>query len=395
MNLEFSRKLNSFEAGIFAILNEKKEKLVQEGRTVYNFSVGTPDFKPEVHIMKALEEAARKPENYKYALVDLPELLDAVSSFYKQRFGVMLRREEIMSLYGSQEGMAHLALALCDPGDIVLVPNPGYPIFSIGPMIGGCEIVGYPLYEENQFLPKLEDIDKEVARKAKFMVVSYPANPVSVTAPDCFYEELIAFAKENNIMILHDNAYSDIVYGGMQGKSFLSFEGAMEVGIEFYSLSKSYNLTGARISFAIGNEEIIRHFRQLRSQIDYGIFLPVQYAAIAALTGPQDAVKRQCALYEKRNKVLCSGLREIGWDIIESTGTMFVWAKLPKGYTNSEEFVIELMEKTGVIVVSGSSFGTLGEGYVRFALVLEEEKIQEAIIAIKNAKIIKNNVTTK
>ena len=227
----------------------------------------------------------------------------------------------------------------------------------------------YPLLEENNFLPILSKIPEDVAKQAKYMVVSYPANPICRTAPESFYRELIAFAKKYNIIILHDNAYSDIVYGGRKGGSFLQYEGAKEVGIEFYSLSKSFNYTGARMSFAVGNREIVQKFRALRTQFDYGTFLPVQYGAAAALNGPFDGVEKQCQLYEERNHVLCGGLREIGWNVPDSEGTMFVWAPLPEGYTNSEEFCVELMERSGVICVPGSSFGSLGEGYVRMALV--------------------------
>ena len=211
------------------------------------------------------------------------------------------------------------------------------------------------------------------------MIVSYPLNPVCVCAPDAFYPELIAFAKKNNIVILHDNAYSDIIFTRKQGKSFLAFEGAKEVGVEFYSLSKSYNLTGARISFVVGNKEIVEKFRLLRSQIDYGIFLPVQYAAIVALTGPDDFVEQQREEYEARNKALCGGLRKIGWNVPDSQGTMFVWAKIPQGYESSADFCMKLMEKTGVIVTPGSAFGSEGEGYVRMALVINEQKIQEML----------------
>lgn len=384
MNLNFSKKTAMFPEGIFAVLNARKEQLEREGRKIYNLSVGTPDFPPAPHVMEAVSEAAKDPQNYKYALTDRPFLIKAVQEFYEERFGVKLDQNEIMSMNGSQEGMAHISWALCDPGDVVLVPNPGYPIFGIGPMLCDAKVETYPLCPENGFLPKLDEIPEETARKAKFMLVSYPLNPVCVTAPDSFYQELIAFAKKHEIMILHDNAYSDIIYGGREGKSFLSFEGAKEVGIEFYSLSKSYNLTGARISFAVGNAEIIEKFRGIRTQIDYGVFLPIQYGAAAALTGPKDAVKAQCAEYEARNKALCQGLRSIGWEVPDSQGTMFAWAPLPKPYTNSEQFVMDLMEKAGVICVPGSSFGSLGEGYVRFALVYpaeEMEKIVQAILA--------------
>ncbi len=389
MEHTFSDKAQSMEAGIFAVLNDRKNELLAQGRTVYNLSVGTPDFLPAQHIMDAVSEAAKDPKNYRYALEELPALIKAVQSFYEGRFGVQLQSEEIMELYGSQEGMAHIAWALCNPKDLVLVPNPGYPIFSIGPRLCDAEVWEYPLYPKNNFLLNFDDIPEEVAKRAKFMVVNYPGNPTCRVAPDSFYRELIDFAKKYQIIVLHDNAYSDIVFGGKKGGSFLSFEGAKDVGIEFYSLSKTFNYTGARASFAVGNAEIIQKFKALRTQFDYGTFLPVQYGAIAALTGPFDAVKKQCREYEERAKVLCGGLREIGWDVPDSEGTMFVWAPLPEGYTNSEEFCLELMDKSGVIVVPGSSFGSLGEGYVRFALVLPPEKLKEVVESIRVSNVLK------
>lgn len=390
MEFSFSDKVKGTEEGsIFAVLNERKNELLKQGRTIYNLSIGTPDFKPAQHIMDAVSEAAKKPENYKYALVEIPELVQALHDFYIRRFDVEIAEDEMMMMYGSQEGMAHIAWALCNPGELVLVPNPGYQIFSVGPKLCDAEVWEYPLYAENGFLPDLAAIPEDIARRAKFIVVNYPGNPVCKVAPDSFYHELIAFAKKYNIIVLHDNAYSDIVFGGRTCGSFLRFEGAKEVGIEFYSLSKSFNYTGARASFAVGNREIIQKFRALRTQFDYGTFLPVQYGAVAALTGPFDGVVKQCEEYEGRNRALCGGLREIGWDVPDSEGTMFVWAPLPKGYTNSEEFCLELMEKSGVICVPGSSFGSLGEGHVRLALVLPPEKLQEAVESIRQSGILK------
>ena len=389
MEFEFSRKSNSIEGGIFNILNDKKKDLLNRGIKVFNFSIGTPDFEPAPHIMEAMQEACKNPQNYKYAIDDKPELVQAMIDYYKNRFGVTLEENEIMTVYGSQEGMSHLGWALCNPKDVVLVPNPGYPIFSIGPMFCDAEIVEYPIYPEDNYMLKFENIPEEVAKKAKMIVVSYPLNPVCAVADDKFYEELIAFAKKYNIIVLHDNAYADIVYGGRVGKSFLEYEGAKEVGIEFYSLSKTYNMTGMRISFTVGNAEIISQFKKVRSQIDYGIFPAIQLAAVAALTGPQDMVKKQCAEYERRNKALCGGLREIGWNVPDSQGSMFVWAKIPKGFESSEKFVLELMEKSGVIVVPGTAFGSLGEGYVRFALVYPVEVIEEAVKAIADSGILK------
>ncbi len=377
--IQYSDMVNGFKPGIFAALNEKKEELVKAGRTIYNLSIGTPDFKPAPHVMKAMQDACGIPENYKYSLTDLPELIEAVQYRYRHRFGVELEEDEIMSVYGSQECMAHIGMVFCNPGDTILVPNPGYPMFDMSGVMAKANVEYYTIKEENGYLPDLEHIPEDVLKCAKYMIVSYPLNPVCVCAPDEFYPELIAFAKKNNIVILHDNAYSDIIFTRKQGKSFLAFEGAKEVGVEFYSLSKSYNLTGARISFVVGNKEIVKKFRLLRSQIDYGIFLPVQYAAIAALTGPDDFVEQQREEYEARNKALCGGLRKIGWNVPDSQGTMFVWAKIPQGYESSADFCMKLMEKTGVIVTPGSAFGSEGEGYVRMALVINEQKIQEML----------------
>ena len=389
MTFEFSEKANQIKEGIFAVLNTKKNEMEAQGKKTYNLSVGTPDFEPAPHIVEAVSEAAKEPKNYKYALTELPELIEAMQNFYRRRFDVELAADEIMSLYGSQEGMAHLAWALCNPGDLVLVPNPGYQIFRIGPQLCDAKVWQYPLLEENNFLPVLSEIPEDVAKQAKYMVVSYPANPICRTAPESFYRELIAFAKKYNIIILHDNAYSDIVFGGKQGGSFLQYEGAKEVGVEFYSLSKSFNYTGARVSFCVGNAQIVEKFRAIRSQIDYGIFYPIQYGAIAALNGPQDSVIDQCKKYERRSRTLSRGLSEIGWKVRDTEGTMFVWAPLPEGYDNANAFCMELMEKSGVICTPGSSFGSLGEGYVRFALVLPEEELQAAIESIKISGILK------
>lgn len=388
MKLQVAERMKDYQEGIFQLLNEKKEAVEKTGRRVYNLSVGTPDFKPAEHIIQAVVQAAGEPDNYKYALKDLPELTEAVIKRFASRYGVNLSAGEITSVYGSQEGIAHIGLSLCNAGDVVLVPNPGYPIFAIGPSLAGAEIVTYPLTEENHYLPDLNAIDKDILKKTRFMVVSYPLNPVCKTAPDSFYEELIPWAKENNIIILHDNAYSDIIYDGKVGKSILWFEGAKDVCVEFYSLSKSYNYTGARMGFLVGNEFLVQNFKKLRSQIDYGTFLPVQYGAIAALNGSDEMIKEQCKEYQKRRDALCGGLRRIGWEIPDSEGTMFAWGKIPRGYTDDVAFVMELLEKSGVLCTPGSSFGELGKGHVRFALTMTVEEIGEAVKAIQNSGMI-------
>lgn len=389
MELKFADRMKDFEEGIFQVLNEKKNERLAEGRTVYNLSVGTPDFKPAQHIMDAVAEAAKKPENYKYSLADLPELTESVIKRFQNRYGVELAAEEIMSVYGSQEGITHIGLSLCNEGEGVLVPNPGYPIFAIGPSLANARLIPYDLLPENDYLPDLEGMENTMLENVKFMIVSYPMNPICKTAPVSFYEKLIPWAKEKNIIIVHDNAYSDIVYDGRKGISILSVPGAKEICVEFYSLSKSYNYTGARMGFLVGNQEIIANFKKLRSQIDYGTFFPVQYGAIAALNGPDDGIKAQCAEYQKRRDALCGGLRSIGWDIQDSEGTMFAWGAIPEKYgTDDVAFVMELMEKSGVLCTPGSSFGSLGKGHVRFALTMPVEKIREAVAAIEASGMI-------
>lgn len=388
MKLNVAQRMEEFQPGIFNVLDERRQQRLAQGLPVYNLSIGTPDFLPEPHVVQALAQAASQPTNYRYSLTELPELVEAVQHWYLRRYGVELEPEELMSIYGSQEGLTHIGWALCDPGDVVLVPDPGYPIFEMGPALCGAEIVHYPLKEENGYLPDLDGIEPELADQAKMMVVSYPANPVCVTAPDEFYHKLIAFAKAHNIIILHDNAYSDIIFDGRVGKSFLAYEGAKEVGVEYNSLSKTYNLTGARISFVLGNRQLIQTFRRLRSQIDYGIFLPVQHAAIAALNGPQDSVTRNRAEYQARRDALCGGLRSIGWNVPDGQGSMFVWAPLPKGYHNSVDFCFELLERSGLLCTPGSAFGALGEGHVRFALVQPVPVMQEIVAAVAKSGII-------
>ena len=391
MEIQTASRLNHFKTGIFTALDEKKEEFLKTGRKMYNLFIGTPDFPVAPHIQEALIESAKDPQNWHYSLRDTHEMLEAVQQYYKIRFQVEIGTDEIMSVSGSQEGVAHLGLALCDPGDIVLLPNPGYPVFEVGAYLGDAQLYFYDLKEENDFLPCFSEIPDEIADKAKYMMVSYPYNPVCAVAPSSFYEELIAFARRHNIIIVHDNAYSDIIYDGAYGGSFLNYPGAKEIGVEFFSLSKSFNLTGARISFVIGNKKIIDAMKLLRSQYDFGMFYPIQKAAVAALTGPLDGVREQCRKYQERRDALCKGLRRIGWNVADSKGTMFAWVRIPEGFTSSQEFCMELLEKTGVLCTPGSAFGSCGEGYVRFALVLPPEELEEMIDVIDRSGILKKS----
>lgn len=381
--MQFSKRLDRFGSEVFASLNARRRELEASGRTVIDLSVGTPDFEPPAHVKNALIEAAKDSENWKYALADLPELTQSVIDYYADRFGVTgLTPDQIMSVNGTQEGMGRMAEALLDEGDLVLVPDPCYPLFRASALIAGADLAFYPLAEENGFLPDVSAIDPAVADRAKYMVVSLPANPVGSVGTPENYAQIIEFAHAHDLLIVHDNAYSDIIFDGGEGHSFFENPGAAEVGVEFFSLSKSFNVTGARVSFLIGRADVIAATRKLRGQSDYGMFLPIQYAAIAALNGPRDSVRAQELLYQERRDALCDGLESIGWERPNAHGSMFVWARLPHGRTDSMQFVLELMEKAGVIVTPGASFGPAGEGFVRMALVQPPAVIREAVSAI-------------
>ena len=384
--MQASQRLDRFSAEVFASLNNKLLALKAQGKTIYNMSVGTPDFKPYDHVVEALTQAAQDPEMWKYALRDLPELKQAVCDYYERRFGVSgITPSMVQSCNGTQEGVGHLGLALLDPGDTILVPDPCYPVFEAGAKIADAKLEYYPLVAEHNYLPYVAGIDPEVADRAKYMIVSLPANPVGSVGTPEVYEEIIAFAREHDLLIVHDNAYSDIVFDGEPGGSFLQYPGALEVGVEFFSLSKSFNVTGARIGFLVGREDVVSAFAKLRGQIDFGMFFPIQKAAIACLNGPRVEVEAQRLKYQERRDALCDGLEGLGWERPNAHGSMFVWAKLPGGRTDSMAFCEELMEKAGVVVTPGASFGPSGEGHVRMALVLPPDQIALAVEAIREA----------
>ena len=387
--MQFSHRLDLFGAEVFAALNDRRVALEAAGKKIYNLSVGTPDFAPYPHVVKALTEAAQDPAMWKYSLRDLPELKQAVCDYYERRFGIAgITPNMVASCNGTQEGVGHFALALADPGDTVIVPDPCYPVFQAGAKLAGADIYYYPLCAEHDFLPYVADIPAEVADRAKYMIVSLPANPVGSVGTPELYQEIIDFARAHDLIIVHDNAYSDIVFDGPRGGSFLGYPGALEVGVEFFSLSKSFNVTGARIGFCVGRPDVVAAFAKLRGQIDFGMFLPIQKAAIAALTGPLEQVEEQRLKYQERRDALCDGLEGLGWERPNAHGSMFVWAKLPGARTDSMAFCEELMERAGVIVTPGASFGPSGEGYVRMALVLPPAGIREAVEAIRAAGIL-------
>lgn len=386
--MEFAKRMEQFGEGVFSRLAEMRKNRVAEGKEVFDLSIGAPNIPPAKRIMEVMAKAVMEPKNYVYAINDTQEMLQAVAQWYQRRYGVTLDADtEICSLLGSQDGLSHIALSILDAGDVMLVPDPCYPIFADGPRLAGAELYYMPQKKENDYVIQLQDIPEEVAQKAKFMLVSYPNNPTAAMAPDSFYHELVAFAKKYDIIVLHDNAYSELVFDGRSWGSFLSIPGAKDVGVEFNSLSKTYGLAGARIGYCLGNSRVVSMLKTLKSNMDYGMFLPIQAAAVEAITGDQSVVAETRAAYERRRDVLCDGLIAAGWQMDKPPGTMFVWAPVPEQYADSESFVRDLLDKTGVLVTPGSAFGPSGEGYVRMALVQSEEDMQRIVEAVKQSGI--------
>ena len=386
--MEFAKRMEQFGEGVFSRLAEMRKNRVAEGKEVFDLSIGAPNIPPAKRIMEVMAKAVMDSKNYVYAINDTQEMLQAVAQWYQRRYGVTLDADtEICSLLGSQDGLSHIALSILDAGDVMLVPDPCYPIFADGPRLAGAELYYMPQKKENDYVIQLQDIPEEVAKKAKFMLVSYPNNPTAAMAPESFYHELVAFAKKYDIIVLHDNAYSELVFDGRSWGSFLSIPGAKDVGVEFNSLSKTYGLAGARIGYCLGNSRVVSMLKTLKSNMDYGMFLPIQAAAVEAITGDQSVVAETRAAYERRRDVLCDGLIAAGWQMDKPPGTMFVWAPVPEQYADSESFVRDLLDKTGVLVTPGSAFGPSGEGYVRMALVQSEEDMQRIVEAVKQSGI--------
>lgn len=377
--MRFANRMDAFGTGIFSVLLQKKQEKEAQGVSVIDLSVGTPNIPPEERIRNVLSQAALDPKSYVYAIRDTSALQKAAAEWYRRRYGVELDPQtQVCSLMGSQEGLSHIALTVADPGDIVLVPDPCYPVFADGPRVAGARLSYMPLKKGNDYLIDFSAIDPETARRAKLMIVSYPNNPTCAIAPPSFYRELIEFARTYDIMVLHDNAYSELTFDGVKGGSFLSYPGAMDVGVEFNSLSKTYGMAGARVGFCLGNREMVEKLKLLKSNMDYGMFLPVQQAAIEAITGDQSCVERTRKAYQRRRDALCRSFAQAGWTIDPPKATMFAWAAIPKTFSSSQAFALELLEKTGVLVTPGSGFGPSGEGYVRLALVQDEDVILEA-----------------
>ncbi|WP_339228512.1 LL-diaminopimelate aminotransferase [Oceanobacillus sp. FSL K6-2867] len=386
MNITLSDKMNHFQTSIFNELASYKKKKMQDGKEMIDLSVGSPDLPPAQFVIDELAKHVTRPSNYGYTLTGIEELHEAITTYYRNQYGVSLNAEkEALMVMGSQDGLVHLPMVLTNPGDIILLPDPGYTAYDTGVTLAGATVYGTPLKEENNFLPDLEAIPEKIREKAKLMILNFPGNPVPALATKQFFEQVVAFAKKHQIAVVHDFAYSELYYKH-KPVSFLSVEGAKDVGVEFNSFSKSFNLAGCRIGYIVGNPTIVAGLNRLKSNLDYGVFLPIQKAAIRALENSASFSEELRAIYKRRRDILVSGLNALGWKVAAPSASMFIWAKVPKPFT-SIEFVYRLMDDAGIVVVPGNAFGETGEGYVRIGLVQPEEVLEKAVTKLSSSTL--------
>lgn len=389
MKIKGAKRLEAIDSPSFSELFEaKKNYKKRTGKEVIDFSIGSSNIPPHEQVKKCLAQAVLDDQSYQYSLAPLEEMEQAIIEWYQKRYGVELNQSELFVLKGSQEALSHIPLVFCDEEDIVLIPDPFYPIYGTAPRLAGAQPYFMPLKEENDYLIDFEAIPQEIRSQAKLMYVSYPNNPTGKKAPDHFYEQLIQFAKENEIIILHDNAYSELVFDGEAGKSFLAFEGAKDVGFELNSFSKSYSMGGARLAVLVGNQECIDLYKKFINMIDFGAFPAVQKAGIEALRQADDFIPKLRKEYQHRRDLFVAQFKKAGWEIKPPEATMFVWAKIPEKYADSAQFNQILLEKAGVLANAGTSFGQEGKRYVRFALVRDDEEVIEAAKRIKKANLL-------
>jgi len=384
LQVQAAERLRKLPPYLFAEIDRLKRELLAQGKDVIDLGVGDPDLPTPPFIIEALSRAARNPENHRYALDQgMPELRRAIADWYRSRFSVELDPdEEVLPLIGSKEGIGHIPLALVNPGDVVLVPDPSYPVYKSAAWFAGGEPVFMPLSERNDYLVDFNSIHKDVYGRSKLLYLNYPNNPTGACAGLDFFNTAVNVAREHGLTVCHDAAYTEIAYDGFQPPSFLQAEGAREVGIEFHSLSKTFNMTGWRIGFACGNAKVLKLLGQVKSNLDSGIFQAVQIAGIAALTKGEAFVKQNCAVYQRRRDLFVDGLNALGWKIPKPKATFLIWAPVPRGST-SQAFATRLLKEANIVVAPGNGFGSSGEGYVRMSLTLGEDRLQEAVDRIK------------
>lgn len=374
--MKMSKRIENLPPYLFVEISRKIAEKKAKGEEVISFAIGDPDIPTPPHIIDKLCQAARDPANHHYPETDgLPELRRAIAEWYERRFGVSLDADsEVLPLIGAKEGIAHIALCFIDPGDIALVPDPGYPVYSISTMLAGGEPYYMPLQAENDFLPDLNAIPADILRKAKLLWLNYPNNPTGAVADLDFFNRAVKFAQQHNLAVCHDGPYSEVAFDGYQAPSFLQADGAKEVGVEFHSLSKSYNMTGWRIGMVVGNAEMVNALMRVKSNLDSGIPQAIQYAAIEALTGDQDCIQKHNKIYQRRRDLVVDILNDIGLEAKPPKAGLYVWAKVPEGYT-SVDFAADLLDKVGIAVTPGIGYGKNGEGYVRLSLTVPDVRL--------------------
>lgn len=382
----YADRINSLPPYLFSAIDKAKARIIKKGVDVIDLGIGDPDMPTPPHIVEAMKISLDNPDRHKYPSYEgMLSFRKAAADWYRRTMNVNLDPDdEVLTLIGSKEGIAHIPLAFLNPGDVSLVPDPGYPVYNIGSILASARPFKMPLLAHNEFLPDLDAIPKDIARKAKLMFLNYPNNPTSATASIIFFEEVVDYASENDIIVVHDNAYSEMTYDGYKAPSFLKVRGAKEVGIEMHSLSKTYNMTGWRLGFAAGNSEILEGLGKVKTNVDSGAFEAVQEAGIAALSGPQDCVRDMNKIYMERRDALLIGLMELGLEVKPPKATFYVWAHVNGP---ASDFSKMLLEKAGIVATPGIGFGEYGEGYVRFALTQSVERINEAVERMRKLDI--------
>ena len=382
--ITYAERIKTLPPYLFAAIDEMKQEAIARGVNIINLGIGDPDLPTPEPILQRMQKAVTDPQHHQYpSSSGMLSFRTAVAGWYKRRFNVTVDpKSEVVTLIGSKEGIGHVPLAFIDPGDVVLVPSPGYPVYPVATSFAGGTVHEMPLLKRNGFLPDLDAIPPDVARKAKLMFLNSPNNPTSVIADTAFFARVIAFAKEHHVIVCHDAAYSEIFYDGHRPSSFLEAEGAMDVGIEFHSLSKTFNMTGWRLGFAVGRAEVIAGLSQIKSNLDSGQFQAVQEAGITALESDDRLTAGLRAIYQERRDVLVAGLRNLGLEFETPSATFYVWIEVPQGYT-SASFTAHLLEKAGIVTTPGNGFGAPGEGYIRMALTTTKERLAEAVDRLK------------
>jgi len=389
-SFEEAQRLQALPPYIFAEIDRLKQEALKRGVDLINLGIGDPDLPTPKHVVEKLAEAAADPQNHRYPSYEgLLSFREAAANWYLSRFGVKLNPEtEVLSLIGSKEGIGHIPLAFIDPGDVVLVPDPGYPVYQAGTVLAGGVPYLMPITKANAYLPDFMQVPSDILSQAKMLFLNYPNNPTAAVAPLEFFREAVDFAQRYGLILCHDAAYSEVCFDGYRPPSILQVEGAKEVAVEFHSLSKTYDMTGWRIGFAVGNAKILAGLGRVKTNLDSGIFQAVQCAGIAALSGPQDSVEEARSIFQGRRDALLKGLRETGWKIDPPQASFYVWIPVPRGYS-STEFAAKLLDQVGIVVTPGNGFGRQGEGFFRVALTVPQARIEEAVERIKGSGLLR------